>query len=204
MIGWYITIGILALILFLLLCPIKLIAEFDNDLVITLKYLFLKFTLYPRDEVIVKDVPKEQPKAKQKKEKNKYEIKDIYNAIKSASGYILPLLKKFKKFFSHCRINPLKIKIVMTGQEADELAINYGKVCSVYYPLLSGVEAIVPIKKIDSDLSVDYVKKENEIYFYGKIKVRVIYAIISGIGIIKTAINLYNDANKSLRKEAKK
>ena len=67
--GWLIFVGIVLLLLLILMIPVHVIAEWDKELALRIRYLFLKFTVFP---------VKTDKKEKSRKEKSsKKEIRII-------------------------------------------------------------------------------------------------------------------------------
>jgi sorbitol-specific phosphotransferase system component IIBC len=161
----YILLGVLALLLFILVIPIELLAYYNETLTLRLKVLFVKITLLSPDKK-KKEKPKkkeEKPKEKkpqekkpEKKKKKKEKKPNILTKIKDKKG-VTGLLSLFSSLariavgalrgiFSHIVFKKLIVGITLSGEDASEVAVNYGRVCSVLYPAVNVITAATVCK----------------------------------------------------------
>lgn len=183
MIGVYIICGIIAVIALLLLQSIVLTVDYGDDLTLYVRFLFLKFKLIPQNN---KDKKKKKNK-KSKAKKDAHEIKknvdkslDIKGFADTFSEYreaIRPIIKALGSFCRRIRIYPLKIRAVLAGKDAADLAIDYGRLCAVFYPSLALLCEQFKIKNKNIYIGVDYVKPKFELNIYLKLRVRLCFAL---------------------------
>ena len=165
MVFLYIFLGILALLLLILVIPVEALALYDETLTLVLKALFIKITLLSPDKK-KKEKPKqkeEKPKEKKpqekkpdKKKKEKEKKPNILTKIKDKKG-VTGLLSLFsslariaagalKGIFSHIVFKKLNVGIILSGEDASSVAVNYGRVCSVLYPAVNVITAATVCK----------------------------------------------------------
>lgn len=154
MIILYIILGILLLVFLFLLIRIQVFATYSETLTLTLKVLFFKLQLLPPVEKKEKKPKKEKPKPKKpKKEKPKEEKEEkkkkpsFLTKLKQKRGLsgLLSLftaaakiaLGMLRQIISHIVIKKLDVGIRLSGEDAAQVALNYGKVCSSLYPAVN-------------------------------------------------------------------
>jgi hypothetical protein len=189
---------VIALILFviLLLCiKVVLTMEYDEVFLLEVKWLFLKFRLYPQktkkekeDKEANKDKHKdEKPKNKKNKTKRANPISEFYEN-QGFSG-VVELIKRTansinglqNRFFKAVVIHELKIVARITGEDAAKTAINYGIVCSTVFPALGTICSSMRVKKHHIDISADFTGSEHTASFKAIFSVLPIKILNAGI-----------------------
>lgn len=178
----YIILGVLAFIFLLLMIPVVLRFDYSAETSLVLKYLFFKFTLFPRAEKPVKEekkTDKPQPQVSKIKElKDKHGLRgllDIFKEIaKLAGAAALKILKRVK-------IRELDIYAVAGGDNAAETALLYGEACAVIYPVVNMLKGICRCKKTGVMVDADYKAKESAAICQAVISIRPVY--IAGYGL---------------------
>ncbi|MBQ8731383.1 MAG: DUF2953 domain-containing protein [Oscillospiraceae bacterium] len=141
MIGWIIAGAILLLILALLLCHLKADLRYEREtgLVIFLKFLFLRWKVYPKEKGTKtpkkgKKTPESVPGEKKKspfKGSSLWETFDFFRTLLSSLGDpIFTLLRRMK-------IRKLRIYAGIRGEDAAQTAISYGQTSAALYGLLA-------------------------------------------------------------------
>lgn len=186
---------ILAIILFFVLVlsiKISVIADYSNEFILKIKYLFLTIPVYPRKgekkpkKEKKEEPPKqEEPKAKPVKEKKtgNNPIKNFYNN-EGVSG-IIALVKEaarimggfFGGIFRHVIFEKLFIDLTVAGNDAADTAIKYGKVCAALFPSLGLICSKAKVKEYDVDVSPDFLATKNTAELYAKVSFRPIFLI---------------------------
>ena len=198
MIFLYILIAVLAIFALILFSNIRIKIEFSENLSLKIYFGIIKIP-----EKLLKKREKKSKKAAKKSKKNakkpditgqneskkssffeKVKQKGYYNSLMELLEFIKPVFLSLEDFASKIKINPLIIKIKMTGDDAADLAIDYGKFCAVYYPLIELLESKTNCKNINSDVFVDYVSDKNDIYVKTELKIRIIHIVTDGFKII--------------------
>lgn len=185
----YIILGIILFFVVLFSLKVSVIVEMTNINKVTIKYLFLKFTVVdsskpPKEKNPKKEKkkPEETPETEQtetdtqqpenKKQGNSF-LKQLYIdqgyegiekmllAVRDSLGSFLG--KLYKTF----TINELYLTMHITGSDAADTAIKYGKLSAWLFPLLGKIASTCKMKKYDVDISPDFlgVKNEADLYF---------------------------------------
>lgn len=158
MIALYIILGILLLLFLISLIRVQVFAQYAETLTLSVKVLFFKIQLLPAKEEKEKKPKKEKPKKKKPEQKKPEEDKkekkkkpSFLSKLKDKKG-ITGLLSLFtsiakiamgmlKNIFSHIVIKKLDVGIALSGEESADVAVNYGRVCSVLYPAVNVITA---------------------------------------------------------------
>lgn len=185
----YIILGIILFFVILFSFKVSVILEMTDKNKVTLKYLFLKFTLY--------DSSKPEKEKKPKKEKKKTEEpqqeqvteeatptenttdnkgNNLFKQIYIEQGYdgivkMLVAVKEslgsfFGKLYKTFTINEFYLTMHVTGSDAADTAIKYGKLSSWLFPTLGKVASTCKMKKYDIDISPDFLGVKNEADLY--------------------------------------
>lgn len=210
MIFLYILLGFIALLTLILITQIRIKIKFDESFKISFYFGFVKIPekLFNKKDKTKKKKPKKtnnkaenKAKSTDKKAKKPSKLmqnikkKGYYNSLLEVLDFLKPVLSALENFSSKIKINPLIVKVKMTGSDAAELAIDYGKFCAVYYPLLQLVESKTNCKNINSNIFVDYVCEENEIFIKTELKIRLIHLVTNGFKIIMEFIKFKDKFN---------
>lgn len=167
----YIILGILLFLFLLTLFNIYVYVIYDNELFLSVKVAFIKIKILPPEEKKKKaeKKPKKEKKKKKKKksdekpEKKKPNKLTAYFKQKGVSG-IVNIVKRISKLavgvlkdlFKKITIEKLKIEIKIAGETAEDTAVRYGEVCSVFFPALRLITQIVKVKIYDVNVNPDF------------------------------------------------
>ena len=198
MIALYIILAVIALIVILFSIKVSVTAVYDETFTLDVKWLFIKFRIYPEDEEKkakkeAKKAEKEQKKKNSKKEKHKKEkteesaspksniFKDFYNnqgfaatvnLIRTAAAQLGGFLKGVYRAFV---IENLTVLLkVSAGDDAAQTAVKYGKVCSAVYPAMGFICSNMKVKQYDVNVVPDFISAENTATFKLSLSVRPI------------------------------
>ena len=198
MIALYIILAVIALIVILFSIKVSVTAVYDETFTLDVKWLFIKFRIYPEDEEKkakkeAKKAEKEKKKKNSKKEKHKKEkteesaspksniFKVFYNnqgfaatvnLIRTAAAQLGGFLKGVYRAFV---IENLTVLLrVSAGDDAAQTAIKYGKVCSAVYPAMGFICSNMKVKQYDVNVVPDFISAENTATFKLSLSVRPI------------------------------
>ena len=186
MLWLYILLGIVLLFAIILAVPIEVCVRYKKHFFCRLSIGFVKFILYP--PMPKKKKPKKKKKTEQpQKPAPKKEEKPESNFLKELglSG-IVNLFSKIaelakgvlKDFFAHIIIKSFALSIKVGGKDAADTAINFGRVCSVVYPLTSAVISSMKYTHYGVDILPDFTENaETKIEFFAIFKTRVIHLV---------------------------
>lgn len=200
MIVVYILLAIILIVTLILFTNIRIKIAYQSDNDFDLKFYFGIFKI-PASLFDKKKKDKKPKKAeKQTKENKKSEVKKpkksntlmskikkkgFYLSFLEVVDFLKPVFAVLNDFSSRVKINPLIIKIKMTGSDAADLAIDYGRLCAVYYPIIELINEKTNCKNIDSNVFVDYISDKSEIFVKTQIKIRVVHCLTHAFKILK-------------------
>lgn len=209
MLALYIILGILLLLFALTFLNVVWYAEYDEKLRVIVRIGFVKIQLVPQKpkKEKPKKSPKKQKKKKQKPKTDKPEkkkpsfIKQLHKE-RGVSG-IIDIVNQLaeivvgglKGIFSHLIVTELTLKLDISGEDAADSAIKYGKVCAALFPALGIITKIVKIKHYNVNVTPVFSDKpETRAYARAKAKIRIIHIlkhlISKGIAALKLFVNL--------------
>ena len=167
-----------AVIVTLLLIPIRVHMRFDDDLTVKIKYGFFSFRIFPR-----KEKPEKTPEADKKTSKRPSVFKKsltqdgFVETIRKIGGFARIALEKWKTLCSHIKISPFVLKIAAADEDAAETAKKHAQLCAVVYPLLAAASAAVRIPKRDIMILPRFDKTESQVYFFAVFRLSPIFIL---------------------------
>ena len=169
-IGW-VLLGILALILLLLIVPVRLRVKYEEELAARLWVLCVPIKLAPKKEKPEKEPKKEKADKPAKKEKKKKETaadgkakkkKDFLslkqhakelkeNGIMAAAAWLKEIAGMVTTTLSRV-LDAITVKKFyadgeIAGEDAAQTALTFGKLCATAYPALGIIESKLKVKK---------------------------------------------------------
>ena len=190
MIALYIILGILASIIAALIIALSINAvitvHYENDITVSLKWLFLKFNILPSEK---KKKEKEYPpqnkdetiKEPKKKKDNMFVrfynnrgVSGVVQLLKDAANALGGMFKRIGRAFL---FEELFIALEVGASDSAETAIKYGKVCSAAFPAMGLIVSTMRVKKYSIDINPDFLYGKNVARLHTKISVRPIRLI---------------------------
>lgn len=228
----YALIGIVVVVFILFSINLSFIIDYSDKTVVTLKYLFLKFTLVDTSK------PKKEKKKKKKKkgdeseesdtdeegkEKGKPKGNSLIKQLYLDQGYdgierMLRAVGKslgsfFGSLYKNLVVDELYITMITAGSDAADTAIKHGKLCSWLFPVLGKFVSTCKVKNYDFDISPDFLATKSEAYVYAKLHFTpfvVVYAVLALVVrlVFKVLIKVIfskqkSDKSKSVKSAAK-
>lgn len=195
----YIILGVLLLLFLICLIRVQVFLLYTDDVRLTLKALFYKKVLLPSEKKPKKKPAKtEKPKEKKsgdKKEEPKEEKKkkpSYLSKLKEKKG-VTGLISLFtelakiagstlKGLFKHIVIKRMNVGIALNSGDAASTALNYGKLCSVFYPAVNVITAATVCKSYNVTLEPIFDdERETEVYADIHAYIRVGFVLIEGV-----------------------
>ena len=200
----YIIIGIIAFFVVLLSTKFVITVHYEDDIALSVGWLFLKFNILPKKEK--KDKP---PKEKKKKPEDKKEEKPKNEVVKEpkkkkkdnmfvrfyrnrgVSG-VVQLLKDaakalggmFRRVGRAFIFEELYISLDVGAGDSAETAIKYGKVCSAAFPAMGLIVSTMRVKKYSIQINPDFIYGKNVAKLHTKISVRPIVFAFAGFYLV--------------------
>lgn len=164
--GWLIFAGIVLLLTALLMIPVHVRAEWKETLSVEIRYLFLKFKLYPAEK---KEKKKKKSsgkaetasKAKHPKKKEKKLPEEVVDGIIDAINRYGPGAKMILK---NVRLHTLEGFWKIAADDAAECAIRYGKICAYLNTALGFFRNLMKIEKTKLRVYPDFTAEKEEIW----------------------------------------
>ncbi len=192
----YIILGIVAFFVILLSVKFTVTVHYENDVAVSVQWLFLKFDILPKKEK--ENKPKKEKKKKTKEEKPKEESEVIREPKKKkkdnmfvrfynnrgVSG-VVQLLKDaakavggmFRRIGRAFLFEELIISLKVGAGDSAETAIKYGKTCSAAFPAMGLIVSTMRVKKYNIEINPDFIYGKNEARLHTKVSVRPVKLI---------------------------
>ena len=198
MIALYILLGILLLLFLICLIRVQVFAHYDDDLKLSLKVLFFQLPLLPMKKKPEKKAEKQkqkkpdEEKPKEEKEKEKEKKPSYLSKLKDKKG-VTGLLSLFteiariavgalKGIFSHIVFKKLDVGIAYNGGDAATTAVEYGKICSAFYPAINVLTSVTGCKSYNVTLEPIFDdERETEVYADVHLYIRVGFVLLEGV-----------------------
>ena len=190
----YVLAGIFLFVLLLLFSPLVLSVEYEQQLHIGVRFWFVKITLLPQKEKKGK-IKKQSPKKKKKKSavkksgwQNLVEKYGVFGAVKEIVSALSVLPKSVVRLTKGARVRKMDVEIAVTGEDAADAAITYGRVCSVVYPFLGRVSGHVKLVRPKLNLYCDYEGTSSKIKAKANLYVSLYRVVGTALFVLKEMI----------------
>ena len=199
----YIILGIIVFFAFLLSVKVAVTVHYEDDVAVSVKWLFLKFNILPKKEKEEKPEKKKKEK-KPKEEKPKEESEVIPEPKKKKDNMfvrfyrnrgvegVVQLLKDtanavggmFKRIGRAFVFEELVISLMVGAGDSAETAIKYGKTCSVAFPAMGLIVDTMRVKKYNIEINPDFICGNNTAKLHTCVSVRPIKLINAVIIVV--------------------
>lgn len=167
MLALYIILGIILLLFALCFVKLEFFANYNESLTLKLKVLFLQFTLVPAKKKKAKKTKKPKAEKTKKSEKKEKEKKPSYLKKLSEKKGVSGLLSIFvelsklvyttlKGLFANTVVTNFDLDIKVSGDDAADTALKYGKLCGVIYSAVSIVCNATQTKSYNLNVTPDF------------------------------------------------
>lgn len=198
----YVILGIIAFFVIILSVKVKVTVHYEDDIALSVGWLFLKFNILPQKEKTEK--PKKEKKKKEKKEKPKDEsevipepkkkkqdnmfvrfyrnrgVNGVVQLLKDAANAIGGMFGRIGRAFL---FEELFISLTVGAGDSAETAIKYGKVCAGAFPAMGLLVNKMRIRKYNLEINPDFIFGKTEARLHTKISFRPI-AFINAVIIV--------------------
>ncbi len=196
----FIILGIIAFFIILLSIKFTVTVHYEDDVAVSLKWLFLKFNILPKHEKEEKpkkekkkkeENPKEEsevvPEPKKKKQDNMFVrfyrnrgVEGVVQLLKDAAKAIGGMFKRIGRAFL---FEELIISLTVGAGDSAETAIKYGKTCSAAFPAMGLIVSTMRVKKYNIEINPDFINGKNVARLHTKVSVRPIKLINAVIAV---------------------
>lgn len=192
----YIILGIIAFFVILLSVKVAVTVHYEDDVAVSVKWLFLKFNILPKPEKEEKTEKKKKDKKKEEKPKEESEVipepkkkkKDnmfvrfyrnrgvegVVQLLKDTANAVGGMFRRIGRAFL---FEELIISLIVGAGDSAETAIKYGKTCSVAFPAMGLIVDTMRVKKYNIEINPDFIYGKNVAKLHTCISVRPIKLI---------------------------
>ena len=183
-----ILIGIILVIFLILLIPVGVRAQYDEDFLAELKIGFVTIRLYPpKPKKPKKKKEKKKKPAPEKKEEKKEEKEKKPSLLKEKGiGWFVDLLRQvaalaagvMRDFFKHLVIRNMQVSITYSGSDAGDTAVKYGCLCLSVYPAVSILADVAKCRHYGVDIAPNFDEDAKSVYFADiQVQIRIIWVV---------------------------
>ncbi len=194
----YIILGIIAFFVILLSIKIAVTVHYEDDVAVSVKWLFIKINILPKHEKKPKkEKPKKEKKKKEEKPKEESEIVKEPKKKKKGDnmfvrfyknrgvGGVVQLLKDaakalggmFGRIGRAFLFEELYVSLDIGGGDSADTAIKYGKVCAAAFPAMGLIVNKARVKKYNLEITPDFIYGKTAARLHTKISLRPIKLI---------------------------
>ena len=195
----YIILGIIAFFVILLSIKFAVTVHYEGDVAVSIKWLFIKINILPKQEKKPKKEKKKKEKKKEKKEEEPKKEDETVKEPKKKKGDnmfvrfyknrgvdgVVQLLKDavaalggmFGRIGRAFTFEELYIDLKIGGADSADTAIKYGEVCAGAFPAMGLFINKARVKKYSIDISPDFIYNKTEARLHTQISVRPVKLI---------------------------
>ncbi len=190
----YIILGIIAFFVILLSVKFVITVHYEDDVAVSLQWLFLKFDILPKKDEHKKpkkekkkkeEKPKEEseivPEPKKKKQDNMFVrfyrnrgVSGVVQLLKDAANAVGGMFKRIGRAFL---FEELIISLTVSAGDSAQTAIKYGQTCSAAFPAMGLIVSAMRVKKYNIEINPDFINGKNIAKLHAKVSVRPIKLI---------------------------
>ena len=178
-----IFLAVLAVLILILLIPVRVVASTTPEMTAELKYLFFKKRLYPleKKEKKAKKPKKEKPPKEPKKKKGfPLTVKEIIALLPKAFAKLMPPVKKLLR---RTTIAKFRLKMVVVGGDAAETAIKFGKTNAAVVNAVALIDRIFTLRAKQIDIIPGFESLESEFEGSGEVRAIPLAALIAAVSL---------------------
>lgn len=194
---WIILLCVAALLIFLLLSPLRLTLHYEEAWQISAHFLLFRKQLLPSKEKSKRKQAREEKRSRRKKGAGKdkesylrklYRQKGLSGLLEFFRDLIGDTLGTAKRLFSRMSFRQLQIFLRISGEDAAATAITYGVVCGAVYPAVSALCETFDVRNRDLDISADYTDNTSHIRVHAELSLPLFRMLAGGAGLVLSII----------------
>ena len=186
--GWLIA---LAIILILAVFPLGLRAKYDAaGASVQVTAVFLRFSLYPAKKKVQKKEKKQKQKTENTDETEKNALSEFFPLIRVGLDFLGELRRKI-------RVERLYLRIVMSGEDPCDLAINCGRVNAAVGGLMPQIDRVFVIRKRDICVDCDFNAEKTTVEAQIDVNITLARLLILVVKYGWRALKTYRNMNQS-------
>ena len=203
----YVLAGLAALVIAVLLIPVKamLYNDADNRFHYKIKVLFKTFDDTPtkagKKPKSTTSKPSQKAKPKPNLDRFHKSVKEdgLLATVSDTVELLQTVLGEVFRLVRHVQITKLQLHIVCVGDDAADAALQYGRCCALVFPLAGFVHSLTTVKRRGEDIDIrcDFLGGEDEIRYDVHLSVRVAHIVAAALRF------LWKESARFLPQEAK-
>lgn len=180
----------------LLACPVTAEASYDEDLSLWVRYLFVRYRVYPRPEQKAEE-PKPGKAPERKKKKKPSRIAELLRRqgvpgfLELLEGFSRVALGSAKKILSHTVVDLLVLDLTIGGGDAAQTALNYGRACGVVSTALGALSASAKCRRRSVRVTPDFQDGKSSVRFCVRVKLRLFFAVSAAVSALVGFVRIY-------------
>ena len=199
----FIILGILALFVLLLLCPITKNYPMRKNFRRQFRICFSGSGFRRRKSRRNRKSPLKEPETKQPSEKKKAASKETLKNTRNFSktrGFpgcsrcfseVTDALKKAGRKFRHLRVRLFSFQIAVVGGDAADTAILYGKTCAVVYPAVAAILRVCRYRTYHVEVQPDFTGEKTRIDAQIVLQISALYVVSAALGLALDALKIF-------------
>ena len=132
----------------------------------------------------------------QKKKKSGFKLSDI--DLEMIKDYVESASPPIKRLFKKIRVRDIYIDYVVGSDDAAKTAIKYGSICAVVYSTIKWLTTYFNVKAKEVNVEADFKAEKDDIFAYGKVKLRVSTAVGCALWLAVRVLKTYMKYNKNV------
>ena len=169
--GWWIVLGVAALLLALLLSPVIVYVDFEHMLLTAdVRLLGFRVPLFSSDEFFDKKKKKKPSYVDKLVATSKKKVNELAALVKEDSSLslvtflrdaFLVIWELIGRVLRGVVVHKFDLTVRVASGDAADTAVTYGEVCSVLYPFVTALESNLRIKNRNWAVYPDFLKQES-------------------------------------------
>ena len=189
-----IILGIIAFFIVLLSVKFVVTVHYEDEVEVSLGWLFLKFKILPSEEKEKKSKKEKKPKEEKPKQENEtikepkkkkqdnmfvrfYRnrgVEGVVQLLKDAAKAVGGMFRRIGRAFL---FEELFIALTVGKGDSAQTAIKYGETCSAAFPAMGLITSTMRVKKYSLDINPDFIYGKSNAKLHTKVSVRPIKLI---------------------------
>ena len=105
----------------------------------------------------------------------------MLGTVRYFSEILILLLKKLWWVVKHFKFRKFRLNLNVATHDAANTAINYGKICSAVYPVISFLETNADFKAKEVNIKADFDKSDSRFQISTSVTTRVFFWLVAAI-----------------------
>lgn len=187
MIALYILGAVAFLVFLLLFSSVSVKCRVDDGVKLEIRYLIFKFKPQ-KHRKSRKNRAKDSKKALNKPNYIKQLIEEngLLGAIKELTFIVKTVLSRAVDTAHHIRVKRFNMVVTAASDDPAKTAVEYGALCSVVFPALSGFQSMMKFndRKTEVVVNSDFCATKPTLFIDFKLKIRLFFILKAGLSVI--------------------